>query len=326
MRIRHALTNPPVAVVVVLLALGSGAAGASFGSGAAGVALSSSRTGSVASQLLVSAAKTESAAYQQYYAYAQAAVANRQPPLAGVWHAVAQVEHQDHWTHEQTLGNFYSGSNNLANLQTAITQAAQTASQDTSWAAQAPSGSAAANQLEATAARERADAGLLTQALASLRGKGTMPAPPQLTTVQIQASPKPHYSGAFYNDLTGAANSALEAAAWNWAEYQWDAKTAVDTGQANLAQLFSALEAQEQYENYSTVSNVAGYVSGSAANLETSIASEQGAINMYTQYAAKAQKAGDPSLARVFLSIRGDEMGHHQTFTAELHELTTRTR
>ena len=71
---------------------------------------------------------------------------------------------------------------------------------------------------------------------------------------------------------------------------------------------------------------MAGYVNGNAANLKASIASEQGAVNMYAQYARKARAAGDPSVAHVFLSIRGDEMGHHQTFTTELRELASRSR
>lgn len=316
-RIQHALTKAAIAVVAVLLLVESGAPRA---------AVSTSSKSSVARQLLVSAAKTESAAYQQYYAYAQGAVNSRQTGLADVWQAVANVEHQDHWTHEQTLGKFYSGTNNLANLETAITQAQQTANQDTRWADQAPRRSAAANQLQAVAKRESAAARLLTRALGSLQHKRTMPLAPVVATVPIEVSPKPHYSGAFYNDLTGAFNSALEAAAWNWAEYQWDAKTAVDTGQADLAQLFSALQAQEQDQNYSALSNVAGYVNSNAANLEVSIASEQGAINMYSQYATKAQKGGDTGLARIFLSIRGDEMGHHQAFTTELAELSARPR
>jgi rubrerythrin len=314
---RHALTAATaIAVVGVVVSVISATPRAAV----------STKNGSVTRQLLVTAAKTESAAYQQYYAYAQAAGNRRQTGLAGVWQTVAKVEHQDHWTHEQALANVYSGTNNVTNLKTAITQAQQTAASDTRWAHQALRGSAAATQLAAIAKRETADARLLSRALAALQHKGTVPVAPVVTVVPIKVAAKPHYSGAFYNALTGASDSALEAAAWNWAEYQWDAKTAVDTGQADLAQLFSALQAQEQYQNYPAVSNVAGYVNGDAANLKASIASEQGAIDMYTQYATKAQKAGDPSLARVFLSIRGDESGHHQTFMTELGALTRRSR
>jgi rubrerythrin len=151
-----------------------------------------------------------------------------------------------------------------------------------------------------------------------------MPAPPAVKTVPIRASRRPRYSGSFYNDLTGDSNSALEMAAWNWSEFQFLAKTAVDTGQANLAQLFSALESQERHQNWAALSNAAGYANGNAANLKVSIASEQGAIDMYGQYAPQAQTAGDASVASVFLSVRGDETGHHQTFSAELKQLTHR--
>jgi rubrerythrin len=275
-------------------------------------------------QLLISAAKTETAAYQQYYGYAAGADESGRTALAGVWRRVGQVEHQDHWTHEITLAGLYSGSDNVANLKLAITQARQAATAGKGWAARAPKGSAAARELRTVAARETADARLLTQALNALRGKGgPVPAVPPVRQVQVRVSAAPHYSGTFYNDLTGGSDSALETAAWNWAEYQFDAKTAVDTGHANLAALLSGLAAQEM-QNWTGLSNVAGYVNGIAMNLRASIASEQGAINMYAQYAKEAQRAGNTSVASTFRSIMGDEKGHHQTFSAELQQLNRR--
>jgi rubrerythrin len=276
-------------------------------------------------QLLISAAKTESDAYRQYYGYAAGADQSGRTALANVWRTVARVEHQDHWTHEITLAGLYSGSDNVANLKLAITQAQQAAAADKGWAARAPKGSAAARELRTVAARETAGARLLTRALNALQGKGgSVPAAPLVRQVRVKVSAKPHYSGTFYNnDLTGASNSALETAAWKWAEYQYDAKTAVDTRQANLAMLFSGLEAQE-VQNWNELSNVAGYVNGIATNLRTTIASEQGAANMYAQYAAKAQRMGNKSVARTFQSIMGDEKGHQQTFTTELQQLNRR--
>jgi rubrerythrin len=275
-------------------------------------------------QLLISAAKTEADAYVQYYGYAAGADQSGQTALAGVWRRVGQVEHLDHWTHEITLSRLYSGSDNVANLKLAITQARQAATADEGWAARAPRGSAAARELRTVAARETADARLLTQALSALRGKGgPVPAAPPVRQVQVKVSAAPHYSGTFYNDLTGDSNSAIETAAWNWAEYQFDAKTAVDTGHANLAALLSGLQAQE-LQNSTELSNVAGYVNGIAMNLRTSIASEQAAIDMYARYAAEAQRAGNTSVASTFRSIMGDEKGHRQTFTTELQRLNRR--
>jgi rubrerythrin len=310
MRIRYVLSG-----VAALAALGVSAP----------VALAAPAPPSPASvnQLLISAAKTESAAYMQYYyGYAAGAGMSGQTALADVWRSVGQVEHQDHWNHEITLARLYSGSNNVANLQLAITQARQAATADAGWAARVPRGSVAARELLTVAARETADARLLTQALNALRGKGgSVPAAPAVRQVQVEVSAAPHYSGTFYNnDLTGASNSALETAAWNWAEYQYDSKTAVDTRQANLAALLSGLEAQE-VQNWTGLSNVAGYVNSNAMNLRASIASEQGAINMYAQYATEAQRAGNTSVASIFRSIMGDEEGHHQTFSTELQHL-----
>lgn len=320
MHIRHIV--PAVAVLAVV---GAAAPAAQAASTPTSSAAASSNTRSVSRQLEISAAKTESDAYLQYAGYSDGAFQNGRPDLADVWQSVGKVEHQDHWNHEVTLAGLYSGSDNVANLRTAITQAQQAAKADTSWAAKAPKGSAAAAELRTVAARETADASLLRQALTAEQGKGTLPSAPSIRTVPIQVTATPHYSGTFYNDnLTGDSNSALETAAWNWAQYQYDAKTAVDTGRPNLAALFSRLAAQEQYENWNGLSNAAGYVNSNASNLKTSIASEQAAINMYTQYANKDQKAGDPTTAGVFHSIRGDETGHHRTFTAELQQLNGR--
>jgi rubrerythrin len=319
MRIRYVLPG-----VAALAALGVSAPVALAAPAPSSPSPSASSSSASVNQLLISAAKTESAAYLQYYGYAAGADQSGQTALANVWRTVARVEHQDHWNHDITLAGLYSGTDNVANLQLAITQARQAATADEGWAARAPRGSAAAREVLTVAARETADARLLTQALNALRGKGgPVPAAPAIRQVQVRVSAVPHYSGAFYNDLTGASDSALETAAWNWAQYQYDGKIAVDTRQANLAALFSGLEAQEM-QNWTGLSNVAGYVNSNAMNLQASIASEQGAINMYAQYATEAQRAGNTTVASTFRSIMGDEEGHHQTFTTELQQLNRR--
>ena len=272
-------------------------------------------------QMLVNAARTESAAYLQYYGYANAADRTHQLKLANDWRIVARVEHQDHWTHEETLGSFYSGTDNVANLKTAISQANETASLDRGWAARNPT-SRAAQVLKTVAARETGDARLLSQALTALQTHGTFPNAPSVTRARETVSMQPKYSGTFYNDLTGAMNSGLEQAAWLWAEYQYIAKTAVDTGHADVARLLSGLQDQERYQNWVEISNAAGYVNGTVTNLENSVAGEQGAIDMYTQYANQANKDGKPSSAKVFKSIRGDEVGHRHTFSIELRQAT----
>ena len=264
-------------------------------------------------QLLVNAAKTESAAYLQYNAYADAAQKRGQSRIADVWRSVAKVEHQDHYTHEVTDASLYSGSDNTANLKTASAQARQTAKDYETYAAQEPRGSRARPELLALAARERYDAALLDQALA-----GNTPTAPSAKRVRVMTSTAPRYSGTAYTGLT----DALTGAAWNWAEYQWMAKTAVDTGNAKLAALFSGLATQEAQQNWVEISNVAGYVNDTAANLRESIKSEQGAQQMYAGYAQQAQAAGDTSVATTFTSIKGDEHGHEQTFTTEYKDLT----
>ncbi|NJC66562.1 hypothetical protein HC028_18915 [Planosporangium flavigriseum] len=271
-------------------------------------------------QLLNSAAVTEAAAYQQYYGYAAAADQEGYTDLANVWRTVGQVEHQDHYTHEITLSGLYSGSDNIANLRIAILQAQEAAKAYERWAGEAPDHEAA-HVLRKVAERQTVAADLLTQALDALQGQdGSVPAAPEIEYYQVKVSPEPHYSGTFFTELTGASNSALAAASWQWAEYQWMAKVAVSTGQADLGKLLSALEIQEQ-QNWNWLSNLAGYVNGVQLNLQESIASEQGAIDMYTAWATRSDQLGNPSVASTFRSITTDEQGHHQTFTTELAQV-----
>ena len=272
-------------------------------------------------QLLTSAARTESAAYLQYYAYATEADSTGRTDVANVFRTVGDVEHQDHWTHEINDANLYSGSDNIANLKMAISQANQTAGQDRAWAAKNPN-SSAAGVLRTTAARESDNAKLLSEAVQAQQGHGSVPSAPAVSKVTLRVSPQPNYSGTFYSDLTSGSDSALEQSAWLWAEYQYMGKTAVDTGEANLAALFSGLEAQEQKQNWVQIANVAGYVNGNANNLTTSIGSEEGAIQMYTNYAQEAQTAGNPTIASTFTSIKGDERGHRHTFSTDLTQIT----
>jgi rubrerythrin len=273
-------------------------------------------------QLLISASKEEAAAYLEYYGYAAGADNAQLADEANVWRTVGDVEHQDHYTHEVTLASLYSETDNAANLETAITQAKQVAHNDFVRADRDPS-SQAGRLLRAIAFEEYQDAGLLTRALSALQSGGSIPSAPPVKEVGVQVSPRPSYSGTFYEELTAGSGSALQDSAWLWAEYQFMGKTAVDTGHARLAALLSGLEKQEMSQNWVLISNVAGFVNGVTMNLEHSIADEQGAIEVYTRDAKEAQEDGNPSIASTFLSIRGDEEGHHQTFTTELEELSS---
>ncbi|HYZ30106.1 MAG TPA: ferritin family protein [Thermoleophilaceae bacterium] len=237
-----------------------------------------------------------------------------------MWRTVAKVEHQDHYTHEVTLANLYSGSDNVANLETAVAQTRQTAQDYDSLGAQLPGGSKAQRELRALATRERGNAALLDQALAADQANGATPRVPRVKSVAVQTATAAKYSGNA-NGLTNNQTGALTDAAWLWAQDQWMAKTAVDTGNAKLAALFSGLENQER-QNWTDISNAAGYVNDTATNLRASIQAEQGAQQMYTDYAQQAKNAGNTSVADVFTSIKGDELGHEQTFQAELQDLT----
>ena len=277
-------------------------------------------TPTTVNQMLVYAANTESAAFLQYNAYADGADTNGpkgETDVGNVWRTVAEVEHQDHWTHEVTLASIYSGSDNVANLQTAIDQAQQAAANFDQYSQCVPAGSKAQKLLNSVSAEERSNASLLGQALTAVQTGGTIPEAPRFKSENVKVTPRPRYSGDAYTVLTGGINSALADSAWLWAEYQFMAKTAVDTGNAHLAALLSGLEGEEAQSNWVQVSNEAGYVNDVKSNLQASIQSEIGAQQMYTGFANQAMALGDTATAQIFESIRGDEAGHQHTFTTE---------
>src|SRR5450759_2034385 len=146
MRTRYVVLPAVVAVVTL-------------GASAAAMAATSSSTPATAAPASVRAnafyaAKTESAAYQQYFAYAAAANMSGQPALADVWQTVGIVEHQDHWVHDVMIAGKYQSTDNTTNLKVAISQAKQSANADLGFATNAPTGSPAGQVLLTVAGRE----------------------------------------------------------------------------------------------------------------------------------------------------------------------------
>src|SRR5258708_9609275 len=134
MRLRHPLTAVLAAGIAAVLASVAVTRAALPSSAASRSTDASPSTASAVTQgLLISAAKTEADAFMHYATYADAAVGH--PSLARGWRAVAEVQHQDHWTHEITLANLYSGSDNIGNVKIAIAQAQQATSADGNHAA-----------------------------------------------------------------------------------------------------------------------------------------------------------------------------------------------
>jgi hypothetical protein len=266
---------------------------------------------------LTYSARTEAAAHLQYDGYASVLSADR-APMAGVWRTIGRVEHEDHWGHTMDLLKTFN-NDPAHDVQVAITAYRQTVNDERASLSRAPKG-ADVSALRAVADRHKRNLGLLQQALSALRGSGKIPAAPTVHTVTINESSKPKFTGAFYTkDLTGSAGSALADTAWNAMTNDRVARTAVDNGQATLGRLLSGLQAQEEKQNWPSLSNMAGYVGSESANLRNSVAGEQEAINMYGQFATTA--AGDPATASAFKEYRADEQGHLKVFSYELQHV-----
>jgi hypothetical protein len=76
----------------------------------------------------------------------------------------------------------------------------------------------------------------------------------------------------------------------------------------------AGLDAQMDRQTLPELFNAAGFVSDNATNLRRD-RRRAGAVDMYTRFAAEAQKAGATDVADSFRSIRDDEKGHFQVFS-----------
>lgn len=275
--------------------------------------------------LLNAAAVTQANAHWQYNLYAEAADHKGRTNPANVWRSVADVEYWDHYKSEIMLSEIYSNQDNMFNVRVAILQAHQAEQAYLAWANEAPDRKSY-ETLRSLAKWQREAGGLLIEARRSLEaGMSKVPYAPPVRDVPLKVTPKPNYTEPFYSTLTGASDSALGVAAWQWGQYETMAEVAVSTGQAKLGALLAGLGNQE-VQNYRRVSNLAGFVNGPAMNLQVSIDSEQGAIDYYTAAISRSNQLGDPNAAGLFRDIKTDEQGHKMTFEIELARLTGKDR
>ena len=265
---------------------------------------------------LLYAMNTESFAYAQYHAYADGAMQSSHRDLALLWTTIGDVEFYDHFTTEAGLVGLVGS--NTANLQAAIASEADAITMYTQFAKQAQSQgcSTVAARFTEIAGDESGHHSLFMQALNALQGHGQVPAPPPLNPTTIHRSTAV-CGGQTETNLTTAEYSEALA----WAQYTLYARQAANTGQAKLAELFTGIAAVELEDHFASEAVLSGLVGSNAANLQDSISSEAGAIQMYTKFANQADSVGDHSVATTFREIRSDEEGHHASFQQALANL-----
>jgi rubrerythrin len=265
---------------------------------------------------LLHAMNSESFAYASYHAYADGAMQSGHRGLALLWSTIGDVEYYDHFTTEAGLVGLVGS--NVANLKASIAAEAEAVTTYTKFAQQAKAQgcSKVATYFTESAGDEAVHQRLFTQALNALQGHGQVPAPPPLQPTTIHRSTAV-CGGQTETNLTTAEYS--EALAWG--EYTLFAQQAANTGQAKLAKLFTGIAAVELQDHFASEAVLSGLVGSNVANLKASIASEAGAVQMYTKFANEADRVGDHTVATAFREIRSDEEGHEASFKQALANL-----
>lgn len=253
---------------------------------------------------------TEAFAYAQYNAYADNAADN--PTAANAWRTIADVEYWDHFVLEGGLVGLVG--DNKDNLKKAIASEAGAVDSYAQWAKIAES--EGCTQIARVFTSIRADEvdhhTWFTQALAALDGTGTIPAPPPVT-------PRPVPAGKPACDKPGtmkALDEAMHSESLAWGQYSQWAQKAANTGNAQLAALFTGIGNVELKEHWNGEADLSGFVADTKTNLAASAQSEVDAVAMYTGYIADAKKAGQHKVATTLTEVRSDEKGHLAVFTS----------
>jgi rubrerythrin len=269
----------------------------------------------------VAAMHGEAFAHAKYRAYADQAQHSGEPRVAQEFRTAAQTELSDHFTREADLVGL--GGDTAANLRDAIAgESTESATMYPGFAAQATAaGDAAAAQLfSGIAGDEAAHLRDFTTALATLTGPAgaVVPAGPDVTATSITPGPAKS-SGATLANL----RTAMQGEAFAFAKYSRYARQAREAGNPQIAQLFSRTARVELDEHFAEQATPAGLVASDvAANLTDAIAGEKHeADSMYPDYAAQADKAGNPQAADLFREIAADEKAHEQAFQQALDAL-----
>src|SRR5512135_2044535 len=265
---------------------------------------------------LKSAMEGEALAYASYHAYADAARNSGQNALASVWDTIADVEFEDHFTLEAQLSGLVQ--DNVSNLNTVIAAEAAAITTYTQDAQQAFGAGYAnvGNTFMEIAQDEAAHHALFNEALSALENKGVVPSGPTVEPTAIVPS-EPAARG---QTLTNIENASKDEA-FAWAEYTLFARQAANTGQPQLAVLFTDIAAVELKDHFAKEANLSGLVGSNVDNLNASIADEAGAVTMYNQFADQADQVGDHAVAEAFREIAKDEAGHETSFQAMLASL-----
>ncbi|AOP51290.1 rubrerythrin family protein [Streptomyces lydicus] len=262
----------------------------------------------------------EAYAYATYSLFADQARTQGLPSVQRLFQRTAGVELGEHFAEEARLSGL-AGSD-AANLQAAMAgEAYESRTMYPTFARQArqDGDTAAADLFSEIAKDEKAHHDAFAKALDVVRtGKGTVPAPPTVKPVTVQAgAPRVRAARTRQNLDTAMHGEALASA-----KYTQFAKAATAHGNPALARLFTGSAAVELREHFAGEARLAGIVARTRQNLTTAINGERYESRiMYPTYARQARTAGDIKAAELFTHNATDEAGHARAFQNARNQL-----
>ncbi|ANZ13828.1 rubrerythrin [Streptomyces noursei ATCC 11455] len=262
----------------------------------------------------------EAYAYATYLLFADEARAQNLMSVQQLFQRTADVELGEHFAEEAKLSAL-AGSN-VANLQAAMTgEEYESHTMYPTFAKQArqDGDTAAANLFEEIAKDETTHHAVFAKALEVVRtGNGSIPAPPSVKPVTVQAgAPKVRAARTKQNLDTALHGEALASA-----KYTQFAKAATAHGNQALARLFTGTADVERREHFAGEAQLAGLVAPTRQNLTTAVNGEQyESRTMYPTYARQAKAAGDAKVAELFTHNANDEAGHARAFEDARNQL-----
>lgn len=119
--------------------------------------------------------------------------------------------------------------------------------------------------------------------------------------------------------------TAMHGEAFAYLKYMAFAEQARSQGQPTVAALFERTANIEWKSHFATHAHEYGLVKSTAQNLQNAISGEnEETTKMYPEMAARAQKAGNTSVAAIFTAVGKDEAMHRDEFQSALNALKSK--
>jgi rubrerythrin len=117
-------------------------------------------------------------------------------------------------------------------------------------------------------------------------------------------------------------STAMHGEAFAYAKYLLYARHARQSGNAEIANLFTTAANTERFHHFAEEAQLAGLVGSEEDNLKDAIKGESYEVEtIYREFAEQAAGAGDKAAADRFEEVRHDEMGHRDAFKAALTKM-----